>query len=91
MHPVGFMEPSTWTNKTIYSPVLRIENTTFENNFLNNPEFAGSDLIQNKTRVERIPFKMGDPETDPWYKLKALDGWTPDKMIPDRYHIGGKK
>jgi len=90
MHAVGYMEPSTWTNKTIYSPVIRAETTTFENNFLNNPEFAGADFVQNKTRIEKISYPVGDPQSDPYYRLKAMDGWTPDKMIPDRYHIGEK-
>lgn len=87
MHNVGFMEPTTWTNKTIYLPTLKTEHTTFIENFVNNPKYADSDIIKNKGLfASEIDFTLEDPASDPWYKLKMLDGWTKEKQISDRYH-----
>jgi len=42
IHPIGHKRSTTWTDQTIFVPVLTVTKTTFKENFLDNPDFQGS-------------------------------------------------
>ena len=47
------------------------------------PEFANSDIVQNKPRFSEQSI---NPNENPWKKLLDLDGFDPANAITDRYH-----
>jgi len=82
MHVVGSKKATTWTNKSKITVVLKVEKTTFMENFVNNPKFVGSDKIINKMQtVEKTNDGM-------WRQLSLPDKkYIPQTPAPaDRYH-----
>jgi hypothetical protein len=83
MHAVGVKRATTWTNLTKYVPVLKVEKTTFIENFVHNPDFANSDKVKNK--IFYASSDAGDR-----LKLSLLpEEYLPqidDDIISDRYH-----
>jgi len=83
MHPVGVLKHSTWTNMTKYVPILKVDKTTFIENFINNPKYVDSPLIVNKLVKQ-------ETSGEDWLKLNLLE----EKYLPkvdenletDRYH-----
>jgi len=83
MHGLGLMENSSFANKTIYIPMLKLDKTTFTENFVNNPKFANTDKVKNK-------LKFAEHQPGDILRLSLLNAkYLPeldDNMIPDRYH-----
>jgi len=74
MHPVGQKESTTWTNETVFATVLKVDKTTFMENFVKNPAFAGTDMIKNKLRFnEHVKDNL----------LIQLSVSTDPKFLPD--------
>jgi len=82
MHVVGSKKSATWTNKSKTVIVIKVEKTTFTENFLHNPEFSGSDKIRNRMQTaERGNEGM-------WRKLSLpADQYLPQPAPTDRYHV----
>jgi hypothetical protein len=81
MHIVGAKRAATWTNKTKYMLVIKVDHTTFIENFLKNPDFAGSELIKNR-------LNFSEPSNDGmWIKLSLPNRkFVPEPRPTDRYH-----
>lgn len=72
MHIVGRKEPTTWTNQTVLLPVLKVDKTTFVENFLHNSAFFNSPIIVNKPLFSQEKI----PDQEQWLHLKkASDQW----------------
>jgi len=83
MHPIGNKRATTWTNLTKYIPVLKVNKTTFVDNFINNPEFKESDLIKNK-------LIFSEKDGGEWLRLslpsKEYLPKLSENICTDRYH-----
>eukprot|EP00026_Physarum_polycephalum_P015015 Phypoly_transcript_15594.p1 GENE.Phypoly_transcript_15594~~Phypoly_transcript_15594.p1 ORF type:complete len:297 (+),score=65.87 Phypoly_transcript_15594:27-893(+) len=82
MHLVGYRKHVTFTNQSKSAVVLKVEKTTFTENYVNNPAFANTEKIRN-----RLQFQERGNE-GMWRQLSLPpEGYRPKELAPaDRYH-----
>lgn len=83
MHLVGYRKHVTFTNLSRNAVILKVEKTTFTDNYVKNPAFAGSEKIRN-----RLQFQERGGNDGMWRQLSLPpEAMRPKELAPaDRYH-----
>jgi len=82
MHLVGYKKHVTFTNQSKSAVVLKVEKTTFTQNYVNNPAFEGTDKVKNRLQFQ----ERGNEGLWRQLSLPPKD-FIPTEFAPaDRYH-----